>query len=119
MIRRPPRSTLTDTLLPYTTLFRSGAARHAAIRPKAYALRDSTRRLTWSALVAWADAVAEDLSAAGLSQGARVGTWLPNCVEVLVTFLARSRHGYVCTPSLHKNHKIGSASCRVRGWHSL
>src|SRR3546814_20509134 len=26
MIRRPPRSTLTYTLLPYTTLFRSGAA---------------------------------------------------------------------------------------------
>src|SRR3546814_12467206 len=26
MIRRPPRSTLTDTLFPYTTLFRSGAA---------------------------------------------------------------------------------------------
>src|SRR3546814_6416903 len=28
MIRRPPRSTLTDTLFPYTTLFRS--ARHPA-----------------------------------------------------------------------------------------
>src|SRR3546814_946191 len=26
MIRRPPRSTLTDTLLPYTTLFRSRAS---------------------------------------------------------------------------------------------
>src|SRR3546814_5507476 len=26
MIRRPPRSTRTDTLLPYTTLFRSGYA---------------------------------------------------------------------------------------------
>src|SRR3546814_5137165 len=26
MIRRPPRSTLTDTLFPYTTLFRSTAA---------------------------------------------------------------------------------------------
>src|SRR3546814_5922376 len=26
MIRRPPRSTLTDTLFPYTTLFRSSAA---------------------------------------------------------------------------------------------
>src|SRR3546814_20686120 len=25
MIRRPPRSTLTDTLFPYTTLFRSGS----------------------------------------------------------------------------------------------
>src|SRR3546814_8961216 len=27
MIRRPPRSTRTDTLVPYTTLFRSGQAR--------------------------------------------------------------------------------------------
>src|SRR3546814_1899471 len=27
MIRRPPRSTRTDTLLPYTTLFRSNVAR--------------------------------------------------------------------------------------------
>src|SRR3546814_4578517 len=30
MIRRPPRSTRTDTLFPYTTLFRSGAAGAAA-----------------------------------------------------------------------------------------
>src|SRR3546814_1896557 len=29
MIRRPPRSTRTDTLFPYTTLFRSRAARAA------------------------------------------------------------------------------------------
>src|SRR3546814_5497613 len=28
MIRRPPRSTRTDTLLPYTTLFRSALHRH-------------------------------------------------------------------------------------------
>src|SRR3546814_13821587 len=28
MIRRPPRSTRTDTLFPYTTLFRSHAFRH-------------------------------------------------------------------------------------------
>src|SRR3546814_18158851 len=28
MIRRPPRSTTTDTLLPYTTLFRSQPQRH-------------------------------------------------------------------------------------------
>src|SRR3546814_2962128 len=37
MIRRPPRSTRTDTLLPYTTLFRSvaGAARqHRRRRPE-------------------------------------------------------------------------------------
>src|SRR3546814_2202831 len=32
MIRRPPRSTRTDTLLPYTTLFRSGADRVVVAR---------------------------------------------------------------------------------------
>src|SRR3546814_17376329 len=31
MIRRPPRSTRTDTLFPYTTLFRSPALRQAAV----------------------------------------------------------------------------------------
>src|SRR3546814_11770134 len=31
MIRRPPRSTRTDTLFPYTTLFRSGDLEAAAI----------------------------------------------------------------------------------------
>src|SRR3546814_3604517 len=30
MIRRPPRSTRTDTLVPYTTLFRSGLTRQVA-----------------------------------------------------------------------------------------
>src|SRR3546814_3407240 len=37
MIRRPPRSTRTDTLFPYTTLFRSRRARHP--RPFRPALR--------------------------------------------------------------------------------
>src|SRR3546814_16859341 len=32
MIRRPPRSTRTDTLFPYTTLFRSAAAHYWASR---------------------------------------------------------------------------------------
>src|SRR3546814_14455894 len=33
MIRRPPRSTRTDTLFPYTTLFRSGHAMPTAQTP--------------------------------------------------------------------------------------
>src|SRR3546814_17384832 len=33
MIRRPPRSTRTDTLFPYTTLFRSGRPPRARARP--------------------------------------------------------------------------------------
>src|SRR3546814_16605912 len=34
MIRRPPRSTRTDTLLPYTTLFRSAVTKQADIAGK-------------------------------------------------------------------------------------
>src|SRR3546814_5918534 len=33
MIGRPPRSTRTDTLFPYTTLFRSGLSHHRASLP--------------------------------------------------------------------------------------
>src|SRR3546814_14242305 len=40
MIRRPPRSTRTDTLFPYTTLFRSGAD---ATLPEAGAWADALR----------------------------------------------------------------------------
>src|SRR3546814_15781272 len=32
MIRRPPRSTRTDTLFPYTTLFRSGVCMSASVQ---------------------------------------------------------------------------------------
>src|SRR3546814_4417455 len=35
MIRRPPRSTRTDTLFPYTTLFRSRTVVHSGQRPPA------------------------------------------------------------------------------------
>src|SRR3546814_10813676 len=45
MIRRPPRSTRTDTLFPYTTLFRSPAgAGHRAARPRQALARQGARR---------------------------------------------------------------------------
>src|SRR3546814_10452784 len=45
MIRRPPRSTRTDTLFPYTTLFRSRPARHfPAPYPQARRLRPRSDR---------------------------------------------------------------------------
>src|SRR3546814_7903783 len=34
MIRRPPRSTRTDTLFPYTTLFRSSRQRIVGVHPR-------------------------------------------------------------------------------------
>ena len=89
----------TDTLY-------SLARRHATERGSAYALRDSARRLTWSALVAWVDAVAGELNDAGLRRGDRVSIWLPNRLESVVVLLACSRNGYVCNPSLHQNYTV-------------
>src|SRR3546814_1221623 len=44
MIRRPPRSTRTDTLFPYTTLFRSdGAVALSAFRPSPHYPRHAVR----------------------------------------------------------------------------
>ena len=78
--------------------------RHAAQRGGAFALRDSTRRLTWSELLGLVDRVAHALDEVGLRQGDRVSIWLPNRVEVVAVFLACSRNGYVCNPSLHENY---------------
>src|SRR3954463_12217664 len=80
---------------------------HARARPSAYALRDSRRRLTWSQLASWVNALAAELHAAGMKRGQRVSVWLPNRVEAAVVFLACSRNGYVCNPSLHQNYTVG------------
>ena len=82
-------------------------AGHARVRPGAYALRDSIRRITWAQLLAWVDALGADLHAAGLKRGQRVSVWLPNRVEAVVVLLACSRNGYVCNPSLHQNYNVG------------
>src|SRR3546814_10501398 len=42
MIRRPPRSTRTDTLFPYTTLFRSGRARPVQPAPRPFYSHSAT-----------------------------------------------------------------------------
>ena len=81
-------------------------AQHAQVRPQAYALRDSRQRLTWAQLLQWVDALAADLYASGFKRGQRVSVWLPNRVEAVVVFLACSRNGYVCNPSLHQNYTV-------------
>lgn len=79
---------------------------HARVRPDAYALRDSRRRLTWRALAQWVDALAADMNGAGLKTGQRVSVWLPNRVEAVVVLFACARNGYVCNPSLHQNYTV-------------
>src|SRR3546814_6241507 len=66
MIRRPPRSTRTDTLFPYTTLFRSSTdARLALLRP-AYFLGIFADALSMSILP---EVVQDTVAAAGLPSG--------------------------------------------------
>jgi acyl-CoA synthetase len=80
--------------------------KHATEQPDRYALRDGYRRLTWRQLLAWVDSVADDLDEGGVRRGQRVCVWLPNRVEAVVVFLACSRNGYVCNPSLHQNYTV-------------
>ncbi|MET4580443.1 class I adenylate-forming enzyme family protein [Ottowia thiooxydans] len=82
------------------------AHKHAQEHGDAFALRDAQRRLRWSEVLQEADCIAQALDNAGLRPGDRVSVWLPNRAEVLAIFLACSRMGYVCNPSLHENYTV-------------
>src|SRR3546814_12406421 len=126
MIRRPPRSTRTDTLFPYTTLFRSPVWRaktpdeRAALMHKAAGIiRDRADHIATLMTLEQgkpiAEARGEILSAAGLfdyfaEQGKRIeGRVLqrPLGQRAMVT-----RHPVGPVPGF----QIGRASCRARVW---
>jgi acyl-CoA synthetase len=79
-------------------------SRHASERPDDLALRDGRQSLTWRELHERVGAFAADLAAAGLVAGDRVSLWLSNRVEAVTAFLACSRQGYACNPSLHRTY---------------
>jgi acyl-CoA synthetase len=83
------------------------AARHARTTQAAFAVRDLHRRLTYPALVEAADRLAASLAGHGVRSGERVAVWLPSRVETAIALLACSRNGYVCCPSLHRDHRVG------------
>jgi acyl-CoA synthetase len=78
--------------------------KHAAERPDDPALRDCARRLSWGDLKIWVDSVADSLHESGLVKGQRVALWMSNRVEAVVAFLAATRNGYICNPSLHRSY---------------
>ena len=77
---------------------------HARRTPQKPALRDRFRRVGYAALIEAADVLAADLAARGVKPGERVAVWLPSRIESVVALLACSRNGYVCCPSLHRDH---------------
>src|SRR3546814_16107747 len=85
MIRRPPRSTRTDTLVPYTTLFRS-QPRVRAASAKAIAVASPLARIT----------VAEGGSTANMRSASPFSFW----EELLETFLKPLINFPMLTPPL-------------------
>jgi acyl-CoA synthetase len=79
---------------------------HAARAPDKVALRDRARRLSYRDLLAAADLLAADLTARGVRPGQRVAVWLPSRVESAIALVACSRAGFVCCPSLHRDHVV-------------
>lgn len=84
--------------------FYSLMARHAEQRPDAKALRDGRSWLDWRALKARVDAFADDMHEGGITAGDRVSIWMSNRVEAIIAFLACSREGIACNPSLHRTY---------------
>ncbi|MFN3889213.1 MAG: class I adenylate-forming enzyme family protein [Beijerinckiaceae bacterium] len=78
--------------------------------PDAFAIRDASRRWTYAQLLAKTDQLAAALSARGVRPGERVAIWLPSCAEIAAIVLACSRNGYVCCPSLHRDHTVGDVA---------
>src|SRR3546814_11116394 len=125
MIRRPPRSTRTDTLFPYTTLFRSCAG-------SVYPLRGLAEHPSDSASAAWSIDLSENWSPKNFPQhifGFKTGRkaikfplmqGVMACGEaLLVGFLTRKKridgfrvgaHTGVCGAV-----ETGGAACRDRG----
>jgi acyl-CoA synthetase len=89
------------------------AARHARTTPGAYAVRDRYRRLTYAELVAAADRLAAHLAGRGVLAGQRVVVWLPSRIETAIALIACSRNGYVCCPSLHRDHRVAEVAALI------
>ena len=90
------------------------ARQHAEAAPDRFAVRDRLRRISYGDLLARGDAFAEDLQRQGVRPGQRVAVWLPSRIETAVALLACSRNGYICCPSLHRDHTVGDVAALVR-----
>jgi acyl-CoA synthetase len=80
---------------------------HAERAPKRIAIRSGRGDLTYGELIEQADSLASDLASNGIVAGQRIAVWLPSRPETIIALLACSRNGYVCCPSLHRDHTVG------------
>jgi acyl-CoA synthetase len=86
----------------------------AMARPGAPAARDGRRALSWAELLGWVEGAAAAMRRLGLVPGDRVSLWMPNRLEAIVAFLACSREGLACNPSLHRTYTAGEVEGLLR-----
>src|SRR3546814_15903339 len=101
MIRRPPRSTRTDTLFPYTTLFRPYALA-ARGRPQGGARR--RQRYGGQGRGLFRQPAGATLGRRSANRRARMG---------------RRRGGRRPGGGEQRRNEVGRASCREKGWHDV
>src|SRR3546814_1458431 len=97
MIRRPPRSTRTDTLFPYTTLFRSFIGSAEARKLHTLAMEQAENYAVASRLVAAKTAAAQNADEDGEEEIAPVatkGTTITRPSELLDAVLQSGRKGF-------------------------
>src|SRR3546814_17743985 len=107
MIRRPPRSTRTDPLFPYTTLFRSAAGPFRHHHLVAMAGQQADRRLV--------DLRVEHLLGATGQQGDPLAP-LALCRKDLRPVDGRGFRPMLRRHRHHALQQIGREACRERGW---
>jgi long-chain acyl-CoA synthetase len=73
--------------------------RHARYRPDHPAVLLDEHRLTWRAVNARVNRLANALLGEGLRKGDKVATVLPNCLELLEIYLAAAKTGMVVVPA--------------------
>ena len=82
--------------------------------PQKIAMRDRFRAVSYRALLDAADRLAANLHSKGVKSGERVAVWLPSRIETAIALLACSRNGYICCPSLHRDHTSGEIEDLLR-----
>src|SRR3546814_16284726 len=121
MIRRPPRSTRTDTLFPYTTLFRSAEVDDSVIRaiasPRQQKLNQGAVYTDYGGQIdkTLPNVVTRAASDLGVTIGS-IGFFpaldvVRQALPMALSFLKMAL--VICIPL-----EIGIASCRERVWHN-
>src|SRR3546814_19268019 len=123
MIRRPPRSTRTDTLFPYTTLFRSGGDEEGIERGGIFGQADGAGELDQPGA---GEAAEMRIEQGGEDLAGAVGAEICHQQAVAVAHAGKTVDGggqdeFVgflgdIRPEVRRVGEGGGRTCRARGW---